>query len=186
MVCCILIFGVISVLILPFRWLGLFTAKKTPLAWRPLVRTPLARTSLSHQDGQDLKLSGVQFSWAARAKSFGYALSGLRHVVTREHNARIHLGVAILVLMTAGYLGVTRQELTSLILVIVAVCFAETMNTAFEHLCDVVSPEKNPSVKFAKDIAAGAVLICAFGAAAVGFNIFAPYMGEVLGAHHHH
>jgi hypothetical protein len=36
--------------------------------------------------------------------------------------------------------------------------WTEGMNTAFEHLCDVVQPDFHASVKVSKDIAAGAVL----------------------------
>ena len=54
--------------------------------------------------------------------------------------------------------------------------FAETINTAFEYLCDVVSPQKNDAVKHAKDIAAGAVLITAIGALIIGSIVLLPYI----------
>lgn len=50
------------------------------------------------------------------------------------------------------------------------------MNTAFEYVCDVVSPEFHVSVARAKDIAAGAVLICAGGSALIGVLTFWPYI----------
>ena len=50
---------------------------------------------------------------------------------------------------------------------------AEALNTAFEALCDVASPEFHPSVARAKDIAAAAVLISALGAVVVGLIVFA-------------
>jgi len=50
------------------------------------------------------------------------------------------------------------------------------MNTAFEYLCDVVSPEHNDAVRHAKDIAAAAVLLCAIGAVVMGMLIFVPYL----------
>lgn len=56
------------------------------------------------------------------------------------------------------------------------VWIAEALNTAFEHLCDVVSPEFHASVKLSKDIAAGGVLICAVGAMILGVMIFVPYV----------
>ncbi|MCP4103089.1 MAG: diacylglycerol kinase family protein, partial [Lentisphaerae bacterium] len=43
-------------------------------------------------------------------------------------------------------------------------------------LCDVVSPHHNTSVKHAKDIAAGAVLICACGAVLTGLVTLMPYV----------
>jgi len=165
MACCILIFGLLSLLVWPLRKLGLLRLRPKATDWAP---------------GSDLKLSGDKFSWRARSKSLGYAISGLAHVLRHEHNARIHLGVAALVITMAAYLKVSLQDFALLILVIMAVCFAETINTAFEHLCDVVSPEQNPSVKFAKDIAAGAVLICAIGAGLVGVTVFAPYLADIF------
>ncbi len=165
MACCILILGLLSLLVWQLRKLGLLRPRSNAADWQP--------------DGS-LKLSGSRFSWHARSKSFGYAISGLVHVVRHEHNARIHLGAALLVIAMGAYFRISPQEFSLLILVIMAVCFAETVNTAFEHLCDVVSPEKNPSVKFAKDIAAGAVLICAVSAALVGAVIFWPYIHEAL------
>jgi diacylglycerol kinase (ATP) len=63
----------------------------------------------------------------------------------------------------------------------VAVWTAEALNTAFEFLCDVASPDFHPLVAKAKDVAAGAVLICAVGAVAVGGCVFAPYVTQALG-----
>ena len=64
---------------------------------------------------------------------------------------------------------------------IIGVLFAETINTAFEYLCDVVSPQKNEAVKHAKDIAAGAVLITAIGAVIIGAIVLLPYVLHDLG-----
>jgi diacylglycerol kinase (ATP) len=55
------------------------------------------------------------------------------------------------------------------------VWIAETINTAIEHLCDVVSPQIQPSVKLSKNIAAGAVLIAAIAAALIDATVFWPY-----------
>ena len=61
-------------------------------------------------------------------------------------------------------------------LAIVAVWTAEALNTAFEALCDVTSPGFHPLVERAKDVAAGAVLICAIGAVIVGGIVFGPHL----------
>jgi len=179
MACCILIFGIISILIFPLKavakLIGLKRSSSSPLMWQA---EPFDEPNL------DMKLSGNRFSLRARAKSFGYALSGLRHVIVHEHNARIHLIGALAVIGAALYLQLPKTDFAVLLLVIMAVCFAETVNTAFEHLCDVVSPEKNPSVKFAKDIAAGAVLICAISAVVIGGTIFWPYVSGAFNLHH--
>ena len=53
---------------------------------------------------------------------------------------------------------------------------AEALNTAFELLCDVASPEFHPLVKQSKDVAAAAVLLCAVGSAVIGLLILGPYL----------
>ncbi len=91
-----------------------------------------------------------------------------------QHNAWIH-AVATGVVIVAGFgVGLDRMEWCMVFLAIVSVWTAEALNTAFEFLCDVASPEYHPLVEKAKDVAAGAVLICAIGAAVVGGLVFIP------------
>jgi diacylglycerol kinase (ATP) len=73
-------------------------------------------------------------------------------------------------------LHVSATDWRWLVLAIVLVWAAEAMNTAFECLCDVVSPEFSTMVRNAKDIGAGAVLICALGSAVLGVLVFLPYL----------
>jgi diacylglycerol kinase len=54
------------------------------------------------------------------------------------------------------------------------------MNTAFESLCDLVSPERRPLVQQAKDLGAAAVLVSATGAAIVGLIVFGPWLVKLL------
>ncbi len=116
------------------------------------------------------------FSFRERAGSFRHAFSGLGFMLRTQHNAWLH-AVATLLAVAAGVaLGLGAADWKWLVLTIVMVWVAETMNTAFEHLCDVVSPDYHASVKVAKDVAAAAVLICAFGAVVMAWLIFAPYL----------
>lgn len=118
----------------------------------------------------------ADFSLSARLKSFGFALNGLRFVLTHQHNAWLH-GLATIIVCGLGLVaGLSGADWKWLVATIVTVWFAETMNTAFEFVCDVISPEFNHSVERAKDIAAGAVLICAVGAVIMGGLIFYPYL----------
>jgi diacylglycerol kinase (ATP) len=116
------------------------------------------------------------FSIADRVRSFGYALAGLGYMLRSQHNAWLHLAITILVCLAGWWLGVSAADWRWLIAAIALVWVAETMNTAFEYVCDVVSPEFHGSVARAKDIAAGAVLICAAGAALIGILAFWPYI----------
>ena len=59
-----------------------------------------------------------------------------------------------------------------LLLAITFVLVAELVNTAIEAAVDVASTSFDPMAKLAKDIAAGAVLIAALNAVAVGYLVF--------------
>lgn len=111
-----------------------------------------------------------------RIKSFGHACAGLVFLVKSEPHARFHLVATVLVLFAAWGIDVSRHDWLWLILAITLVWVSEAINTAFEFLCDVVSPEFSESVKRAKDIAAGAVLISSLAAAIIGISVFGTYI----------
>ncbi|MCQ4795620.1 diacylglycerol kinase family protein, partial [Anaerofustis stercorihominis] len=52
--------------------------------------------------------------------------------------------------------------------------------TALEAVVDLVTKEKKPLAKIAKDTAAGAVLVSAIAAAIIGCIIFVPYLLELI------
>jgi diacylglycerol kinase (ATP) len=114
------------------------------------------------------------FSLAARIASFGHALRGLAEVVATQHNAWIHAAATLAACALALLLGISAGEWLAVVLAISSVWTAEALNTAFESLCDVVSPDLHPRVRRAKDVAAGAVLVSATGAATVGLIVFGP------------
>ena len=116
------------------------------------------------------------FSIKRRFKSVGYAIAGLVAMVKTQHNAWIHLFATITVITVGFIVGVTAAQWCFLIIAIISVWAAEAINTAFEALCDVASPDYHPQVKRAKDIAAGAVLLTAMGAAVIGCVILGPYL----------
>jgi diacylglycerol kinase (ATP) len=74
--------------------------------------------------------------------------------------------------------GVGRYEWLALVFATVSVWTAEAVNTAFEALCDVASPQFHPLVARAKDVAAGAVLICAVGALVTAGLVFGPQLAQ--------
>jgi diacylglycerol kinase (ATP) len=97
-----------------------------------------------------------------------------------QQNAWVHAVATLCVIAAGVFFGVTATEWCLLALVITTVWVAEGVNTAFEFLCDVASPDFHPLVKKSKDVAAGAVLLSAVGAAAVGLIIFIPYVMTYL------
>src|SRR6266404_1717634 len=105
--------------------------------------------------------------------SFNYAFEGIIHVLRTQRNLRIHFLVAIAVIAAAAALGVDRIELIVLLLAIAFVLVCEMVNSAIEGAIDVSTTSFDPNAKLAKDIAAGAVLISAVTALAVGYLVFA-------------
>jgi diacylglycerol kinase (ATP) len=85
---------------------------------------------------------------------------------------RIHFAVALIVLIAALAVDVSRLELIALLLAIAFVLIAEMINTAIEGAIDVATTSFDPMAKLAKDIAAGAVLIAAVNAIAIGYLVF--------------
>ena len=106
-------------------------------------------------------------------ESFNFAFEGIIHVLRTQRNMRIHFLVAIGVLVAALAFDVSKIELIALLLAIAFVLIAEMMNTAVEATIDLSTPSFDPLAKVAKDIAAGAVLIAAANAIAVGYLVLA-------------
>ncbi len=113
-----------------------------------------------------------RFTPGARARSFRYAWRGVRTMLASQHNAWIHATASVAACALGALLGISLAEWCAVLLAIVTVWTAEALNTAFEFLCDVAAPEFHPLVARAKDVAAGAVLIAASGALAVGLLVF--------------
>ncbi|MEK7256019.1 MAG: diacylglycerol kinase family protein [Bacteroidota bacterium] len=112
--------------------------------------------------------------WRKWFNSFRFAFAGIIGLLRSEANARIHLVSAVGVIVAGIFFELTVNEWCLVALAIAFVFAAEAMNTALEHLTNLVSPEFHPLAGKAKDVAAGAVLIAAIGAAAVGVFIFLP------------
>lgn len=109
-----------------------------------------------------------------RIRSFGYASKGIQKVFGSEPNMRIHITMAILVTICGFSFSISHTEWMFCVLSFGLVIGAEMINTAIENIVDLVSPEKNKLAGYAKDIAAGAVLICAIASVIVGLIIFVP------------
>lgn len=113
---------------------------------------------------------------AGRVRSFAYAFAGLHHLVRREPNARIHFLLTIGAIAAGLWLRIGLADWRWLALAIGLVWAAEALNTVIERLCDLVSPGPDDEVKIIKDVAAGAVLVCAATAAALGTATLLPYL----------
>lgn len=104
-------------------------------------------------------------------KSFGYAFEGIFTCIRNERNIKIHCTVAILVVIAGAVLGITPTEWCICLTLFGLVIALELVNTAIESVVDLVTTERKPLAKTAKDTAAGAVLVAAIMAAIVGLII---------------
>lgn len=110
-----------------------------------------------------------------RLMSFVYAFKGIRSLLKKEHNAWIHCTAIGVVTIAGIYFDITSTEWCIVLLCFGMVLAAEGFNTAIERLVNLVSPDFHPVAGDVKDVAAGAVLICAIAAAIIGIIIFFPY-----------
>ena len=169
MVCCTLL----SMLFAAALWPGVQAkilqafAGRDPLAWRPHGRAPVEMPQ---------PVRPTSFTLLARLKSFAFAVEGLRFMLRNEHNAWIHLTATGFIIVAGLALRINGPDWRWISVAVLWVWFAEAMNTAFEHLCDVFSPGPNEPVRVAKDIAAGAVLLSAVEAVILGAITLTPYI----------
>lgn len=114
-------------------------------------------------------------------KSFGYAFQGILTGIRNERNMKIHCAAIILVTMAGTLFQITAVQWCICLLLFALVAALELVNTAVEAVVDLVTEEKKPLAKVAKDTAAGAVLIAAAASVIIGCIIFLPYVLELLG-----
>lgn len=111
-------------------------------------------------------------------KTFGYAFEGILTGIRKERNMRIHTAAMILVVFFGTVLGLSATEWCICLVLFGLVMALELVNTAVEAVVDLVTEERKPLAKIAKDTAAGAVLIAAIMAAVIGCIIFLPKILE--------
>lgn len=102
---------------------------------------------------------------------FRVAMNGLVHTFRTQRHMRWHLYVTLITVLGAMLIGLKTREILVLLFMINFVLVAEMFNSAIEATVDLVSPQYHPLAKFAKDIAAGAVLITTVLAIVVGVLI---------------
>jgi len=112
-------------------------------------------------------------------QSFNHAFQGLVHAVRYQRNMRIHMAVALVVLVVSIFLNVSRLELVVVFATIAFVLMAELINTAVEAVVDIATDEFDPRAKVAKDVAAAAVLIAAINALVVAYLVLADRLAHI-------
>lgn len=114
----------------------------------------------------------MKFYCHSRYAGLKFAFAGLKRL-GREHNFRIHIIIATLTTVAGILCGISLIEWYGIIICFGLVLAAEGFNTAIEILADRICSCKDESIKLAKDVSAGAVLLAALSSAVVGGLIFA-------------
>jgi len=104
-------------------------------------------------------------------KSTNHAIEGILHAAKTQRHMRYHFYTAILILIVSFSIGISWAEVVILITLSIIVLSVEMLNSALETITDILFREYDEKAKRIKDMAAGAVLITAIGAAVIGFVI---------------
>lgn len=115
-----------------------------------------------------------------RRPAFEHAFQGLIYVLLTQHNARIHLVMTILVVISGFILKLDALEWAIIIIAIGLVWVTEIINTALEALVDLVTQQYHPLAKTAKDTSAAAVLFASLIAVLLGIVVFTPHLLQLF------
>lgn len=113
-------------------------------------------------------------------KSILNAINGLKVAFKSEQNFRTEIYIALVAVIFCFLFNVSHFETIIIIICIAMVLGAELLNSALEHVVDLVSPDYHDLAKKTKDIGACAVLILSIAAVIIGLIIFAPKITLLL------
>lgn len=112
-------------------------------------------------------------------QSFNHAFQGLVEAVRHQRNMRIHLLLGFLVLIVSIFLNLSRLQLVAIFVAVALVFITEMINSAIEAVVDMITDQPDPRAKFAKDLAAGAVLVAAVNALVVAYLVLADRLTHI-------
>lgn len=122
-------------------------------------------------------------------RSFGFALTGLKHAWKKERNLRLFAKCYVLVLIAGVCARLLAWEWIAVLATGLGFMVVELLNTAIERLTDALDSNRkldgttgfHPLLKAAKDVAAGASLVClVLVITTLGF-VFYPYGRMLIG-----
>ncbi|MDE3839650.1 diacylglycerol kinase [Bacillus methanolicus] len=116
----------------------------------------------------------LKFFFSSLLRSFVFAYEGIVSAIKNERNLKIHLVIAVGVIIAGFIFSLSALEWVAVIVAIGGMLSLELLNTAIERIVDLVTDDFHPLAKQAKDAAAGAVLIYAVMSAIIGLIVFVP------------
>lgn len=100
------------------------------------------------------------------------AIGGVIYAFRTQRHMRVHLYTVVVIILIGFFMDLRLREMIPLLFMISFVVVAEMFNSAVEAVVDLAHPEYHPLAKFAKDMAAGGVLITTVTAVVVALLIF--------------
>src|SRR3954469_25641255 len=125
--------------------------------------------------------------WSARAgrrsskEKFAAGLRGLKHAIRGDSSFFAHAYRGTLIAMTAALLGVSPWSWCLLVIAASLVLLSELTHSAIDTLARAMGDPEDPPLRMAREIAAGGVLVAAFGSGAVTIVVLTMKLGELLG-----
>jgi diacylglycerol kinase len=115
--------------------------------------------------------------------SLKISIIGVGLIIKNERNFRIQLFIAFCIGLLGVSLDFSHQDWINVGFLICIVLIAEAFNSVIEALSDTISQEYRVNIKYAKDVAAGAVLISSITSVIAGSIIIIPYILQYLRIH---
>jgi len=127
------------------------------------------------QEGKFKKKSFKRF-----LHSFKFSFEGIIYAVYNEVNIFVMIIMAIIAILLGIILKISYVECLVVVLLIGVILSLELVNTAIEAVVDLVTSDKKPLAKVAKDCASGAVSIMSVVAVILGVMIYLPKFLELF------
>lgn len=112
--------------------------------------------------------------------SVKHAIDGIIYGIKTERHMKIHLLFTLVVIIGGFVFNISNLEWIVCLILIGGVISFELVNTAIERCVDMMMTDLHPLAKFAKDTAAGSVLVMAIISFVVGCMIFIPKIIEFI------
>lgn len=128
---------------------------------------------MSRDQEEEIEETSIRYRHRGWGRMFTDAVRGVKVALRGEVNFFLHIFIAALAAVAGGIIARTDEQWCIYLLCVTVVLTAEMFNTAIEHLARAVTRERRPEIRDALDIASGAVLVAAVGAACVGVLLIA-------------
>ncbi len=113
--------------------------------------------------------------------SLKYAVEGIKVAFITQPNFAYHAFFSFMAILFGLFLQISRLEWIIIIMTIVIGFAVEMGNTAIEAVVDLVTDSWHKDAKRAKDVAAGMMLLYAYGSVLIAILVFAPYLLRLVG-----